>query len=427
MPLYAAAQEPLTVQRAVQAAIAHNASLRAARAGVDEAAARLTGARSGFYPRVSVGESWQRGDEPVFVFSSLLSSRTFAAPNFAIDVLNHPAAVGFFHTSVGLEQTIYDGGRQRAAATAASLTRDIAATTVDHAVADIALQTTQTFGRLMASEAAQRAAAAGLESARQDHTRAEQRRDAGLVTDADVLALAVHVADLQRRVIDASSESAVARAELNRLMGAPVDAPILAAGQAPTPVPSAPDVAALISEADAAHPDIKRAAAAARLSEKNLSQASAALIPQVAAQAGYDWSGTQFSERAGSWIVGGQVRWTFSTGGAEFANRRASAAAITRAAAELEDVRAAVHVEVVTAAGRVESARAREAVGRATADQARESQRIIRDRFEQGLAGVTDVLRASTAVLDAEANRTTAIVDEMIADAQLRRAVGRLP
>ena len=41
--------------------------------------------------------------------------------------------------------------------------------------------------------------------------------------------------------------------------------------------------------------------------------------------------------------------------------------------------------------------------------------------------GVNDVLRASTAVLDAEANRTAAIVDVMIADAMLRRAVGRVP
>ena len=90
-------------------------------------------------------------------------------------------------------------------------------------------------------------------------------------------------------------------------------------------------------------------------------------------------------------------------------------------------ISASPHVEVISAAGSIESARAREAVGRAAADQARESQRIIRDRFEQGLAGVNDVLRASTAVLDAEARRTAAIVDLMVADAMLRRAVGRLP
>jgi outer membrane protein len=310
---------------------------------------------------------------------------------------------------------------------AASFGRDIASATLDQATASVALQTTQTFGRLLASEATKRAADAGLESARQDLTRAEQRRDAGRATDADVLSLVVHVADLQQRAIQASSDGAVARAELNRLMGTPVEAPVVAAAPTPAPSASAPDLAALLAEADAARPEITRALAASRLAEKTQSQTTAALIPQVAAQAAYELSGTHVADRAGSWIVGGQVRWTFSTGGAELAARKAAVAAIARAAAQSEDVRSAVHVEVVTAVGRLESARAREAVGRAAADQARESQRIIRDRFEQGLAAVNDVLRASTAVLEAEANRTAAIVDLMVADATLRQAVGRLP
>jgi outer membrane protein TolC len=427
IPIRAAAQEPLTVDAAVHAAIADNASLRAARAGLDEAGARTSEARAGFYPRLSVSEAWQRGDQPVFVFGSLLSSRTFGPSNFAIPALNHPNPIGFFHTSVAVEQLIYDGGRQRAVADAASLGRDMAASSVDEAAARIALHTTRTFGRLVASEAAKRAADAALDAVRQDLTRAEHRRDIGMATDADVLAIVVHVADLQQRTIQASSEIAVARAELNRVMGAPVDSPIVATTLSSAARPSLPDVAVLLAEADGARPEIKRARAAALIADKNQSQATAALIPQVAGQAVYDWSGTQFNDRAGSWIVGGQIRWTFSTGGGELASRKAAAAAITRAAAEAEDVRAAIHVEVVTAAGLVESARARETVGRAAADQARESQRIIRDRFEQGLASVTDVLRASTAVLDAEANRTAALIDAMVADAMLRRAVGRLP
>ena len=427
IPLCAAAQEPLTVDAAVQAAVARNASLRAARAGLNETTARTTEARSGFFPRLSVSEAWQRGNEPVFVFGSLLSSRQFAASNFAIDALNHPEAIGFFQTRFGVEQLLYDGGRQRAAAASASLSRDIAAASVDQTTAAIALQTTQTFGRLLASEAAKRAADAGLESARQDLTRAEHRRDAGRATDADVLSLVVHVANLQQRAIQASGDTAVARAELNRLMGTSVDAPVAVATPTPAAMPSAPDVAALLTEADTARPEIKQAVAAARLAEETQSQATAALIPQIVAQAVFDLSGTQVADRAGSWIAGGQVRWTFSTGGAELAARKAAAATITRAAAQSEDARSAVHVEVVTAISRVESARAREAVGRAAVDQARESQRIIRDRFEQGLAAVNDVLRTSTAVLEAEANRTAAIVDLMVADAALRRAVGRLP
>jgi outer membrane protein TolC len=422
VPVCAIAQEPLTVEAAVQVAIAHNASLRAARAGLDEAAARTDEARSGFFPRLSVSEAWQRGDEPVFVFGSLLSSRQFAASNFAIDALNHPEAVGFFHTTVGVEQLVYDGGRQRATVASASLRRDIAVLSVDEATAAITLQTTHTYGRLLVAEAAGRAAGAGVEAARRDLAGAEHRRNAGMATDADVLSLVVHLADLQQRAIQAAGDAAIARAELNRLMGAAVDAPIVAAAPTLAALPPTSDLAGLLAEADAARPEIKRAVA-----ETAQSQATAPLIPQVAAQAAFDWSGTQFGHRAGSWIVGGQVRWTLSTGGAELASRKATAAAMLRAAAEADDVRAAVQVEVVTAAGHLESARAREAVGRAAAEQARESQRIIRDRYEQGLAGVTDVLRASGAVLDAEANRTAAVVDAITAAALLRHAVGRVP
>ena len=117
--------------------------------------------------------------------------------------------------------------------------------------------------------------------------------------------------------------------------------------------------------------------------------------------------------------------WTFSIGGAELAQMKAAAEAGARARAEFEDARAAVHVDVVSALRRLESARARQAVGRAAVDQAREDQRIVRDRFEAGMASVNDVLRASTAALEAESNRSSALVDAIVSEAMLGRALGR--
>ena len=428
-PSGAAAQEPLTLERAVEEALTRNASLRANRAARDEADAHSREARSGFFPRLTFSESWQRGDQPVFVFSSLLSARRFGPENFAIDALNHPDPIGFFRASAGIEQVIFDGGRQRAAADAAALRRDIAGLATDEAAAVLALATTQTFGRVVAAQAVRRAVEAGVEAAREDLVRAERRRDAGMVTDADVLGLAVHVADLQQRVIQAEGDGAVARAELNRLMGAPIDGdyqfvePVIidaAAG-------AGSNLDALFVEADAARPETRRAAAVLQLADTGRRRARAALVPQVAAQAGFDISGTRINDRASSWLVGGEVRWTFSLGGAELAQTKAAIGAAARAHAEADDARSAVHVEVVTALRRLEAARARQAVGRATVEQARESQRIIRDRFDAGLVGVNDVLRASTAALDADTQRISALVDAMNSGAMLRRALGRHP
>jgi outer membrane protein TolC len=237
------------------------------------------------------------------------------------------------------------------------------------------------------------------------------------------------VADLQQRAIQQQGEAGVSRAELNRLMGAPIEREYLVAQ--PSDVDNASlattSVEALFAEAERNRSELRKAAVARQLAETDRQNARAALIPQVAAQGAFDLSGTQFNDRASAWLVGAEFRWNLSLGGAETARIKAAAGASTRAAAEADDARAAVHVEVVTALRRLQAANARRLAGRAAVEQARESQRITRDRFDAGLAGVTDVLRASSAVVDAESQRVAAAVDAMVSEAMLRRALGRNP
>jgi outer membrane protein TolC len=70
----AAAQTPLTLTEAITRARAQNPDAGSAAASEREAAQRVTQARAGYLPKVDVAESWQRGNQPVFVFSSLLAA-----------------------------------------------------------------------------------------------------------------------------------------------------------------------------------------------------------------------------------------------------------------------------------------------------------------------------------------------------------------
>lgn len=427
-PSTARAQTPLTLEQAVQETLAHNRSLLGAQSAARESAAHVTEARAGFFPRVSFTESWQRGDQPVFVFSSLLSARKFGAANFAIDALNSPDPTGFFRGAFSIDQQIFDAGRTRASVRSARLQQDIAGLGADEAASGLAVAVSQAYGRAVAADAMARAADGAIAAAQEDVARAERRRDAGTMTDADVLALAVHLADVRQRRIQAAGDYAVARAELNRLMGSPIDREF--AVQEPPPAPgetSASSLAALFAEADASRPDLRRSAAAEQLADTGRTLARAAWFPQVGAQAGYEVAGTQLTDRASSWIVGAELRWNLSLGGAERAHVQAAAETATRSRLDRDEARAAAQVEIVTALRRLESARARQAVGQATVAQARESERIIRNRFDAGVAGATDVLRASSAVLDAESQRINALVDAVVSRAMLDRAVGRKP
>lgn len=421
----AAAQDVLALESAIAQAAAKNPGLQAVGAGADEAAARVDQAQSRFFPRVTVAEAWQRGNAPVFVFSSLLSARKFAQGNFAIDALNQPEPTGFFHGAVAVEQLLFDGGRTGAGVDASKGQHAVASAMRDEQALALATLVAAAYGQVLTAESARAAAEAAAKAAAEDVIRAERRRDAGTVSNADVLSLKVHLAQMQQRSIEAAGHAAIARATLNRLRGAAVDEAFAVQEPALAP-PAAPrDWKPLAQEALAGRPDLRRREAEIGLAASTGRQAKAAWWPQVAAQAAYQYDGLSFADRASAWVVGGEARWSFSTGMGEKAAMKAAAAADARARAELADARAAVEVEVIGAVRQLESAEAREGVARASVDQARESQRILRDRYEAGLAGVQDVLAAAAAVLQAETARVSAVADRLVAQASLDRAIGR--
>ena len=83
--LPAFAQASLSLAEAIRRARTHNPDVGSAAAVEREAGERVTQARGGYLPKVEVSESWQRGNHPVFVFSSLLAQRQFTAADFALD------------------------------------------------------------------------------------------------------------------------------------------------------------------------------------------------------------------------------------------------------------------------------------------------------------------------------------------------------
>src|SRR4030095_11389864 len=139
-----------------------------------EAVERVTQVRGGYFPKVDVAESWQRGNNPVFVFSSLLAQRRVTAADFALDALNHPTATDNFRAAFSVEQSLFDRTIS-ANVRAASIERDIAATSRKLVAQDLTSAVTDAFGRVLIAAAAARSAAAMVETARVDRELAGNR------------------------------------------------------------------------------------------------------------------------------------------------------------------------------------------------------------------------------------------------------------
>ncbi len=423
LPATLSAQTMVTLEDAMARARADTAGARAMAAGVAEAAARVTQARSRFLPRVDITESVQRGNEPVFVFSTLLSQRRFTAANFDVQNLNNPAAETNVRTAVTMTQPIYDASTALGVR-AAELQRDLASVDQRQGTQDLALTAARSFVQVLRLEAAERASAGAVAAAESDLDRATQRRDVGLVTNADVLAIEVHLADVRQEQIATGGDLAVARLELTEALGLPLDQPVLLIR--PTPAAAPTDTALLARQALDARPERKQAEIQVRLAANDRRLAEAAFLPRAGIDAGWEFNGSSWAKQRSGWIVGARVELNVFNGLADRARVSAARQAETRLAAERERIERRIEVDVRSAVARVTTARARETAGRAALTQARERQRMVRDRYDAGLATVTDVLHAAEAVFAAEARATAAEMDTILETVALDRAAGRL-
>ena len=420
----AAAQSALTLPDAIARARAQNPDSGTSAAAAREAAQRITQARAGSWPKVDVTESWQRGNQPVFVFSSLLAQRQFTAADFALGALNHPDPLDNFRVAVTAEQPLFDGVA-RANIAAARIGYEMAGATrllVDH---DLGARVTAAYGRVLETAGARRSADAAMDTARADRELAGNRRDAGLVTDADVLQIDVHLSRTRERQIVAAADERIARARLNQLMGAPLDEAFLLEPDPAVPSIDATDLAALEAEAIKARPDVTLAHLGEQLARANQTAARAAFFPHVSAQGGWELNGGGWNSRASGWLVGAVARVNLFNGLADKARLAEAADRATRHALERDKAETAARLDVHVAVARLDAARASEAVGRDAAAQARESRRIIRDRYEAGLTDVASLLRSAEAVAQADALQVAAHVAVLTAAADLQRALGR--
>jgi outer membrane protein TolC len=251
------------------------------------------------------------------------------------------------------------------------------------------------------------------------------RRDAGLATDAEVLQVDVHLARVRQRAIQSDADERVARARLNALIGEPLDADF-SIGSAPD---AAPDVAddgqSLERTAVENRPDVRRAALNEALARAARDAARASFLPEVVAQASWEANGSGVTSQRASWTVGAVVRVNLFRGLGDRARLAEAQETIARRAIEREDAETRARLDVRIARARLEAAHASLAAGRTAAAAARESRRIIRNRYEGGLADIVSLLRASEAVVDAEEGEIAGEVAVMVASAELDRVLGK--
>ncbi len=421
------AQEPLSLRDAVRLALRGNPAIAATSAAVKASDARVAQAHSGILPKVNYAESFTRSNNPVYVFSSLLTQHQFGPENFNIGPLNRPDSLNNFQSQLTVDQMLYDAGQTQSAVKAAETGRQMTQEQRRGAEMQVIAGVSRAYwGVLLAAESLKSAEQA-VRSAQADLERAQSVRAAGMSTDVDVLSIRVHLAAVNEQRIQRASDLDVARAALNDVLGAALDAGHTLTGTlTPLDLPQL-SLDALEKQASEARPEARNSRLAEDLARTQSDAARGAFRPQVSFRAGFEADRQRFVNRGGgNWLASIGLRWNLFNGNADKARIEESAQEVERASADQRRVDSAVRLEVRRAWAGLSAAQQRIEVARAAVAEAEESLRITQNRYGSGMSNVTDLLRTETAVLESRTRYLAAVHDQRVAATMLELAAGRL-
>lgn len=417
-------QGPMTLDEAIRVALANNPAVAATAYDVDAARAQRDLAAGQRLPSLHAVGGYNH---------YLDGQRLIAASEN-----NQPGAFSrnIFGGDLVVAMPLFTGGRITSEIKAAELLQKASEHRLSRTREELVFNVSSVFYGILA----QREVIESLEfskKALQEHVkRIQDLIAAQKAAKVDQLRTEVRVADLQQQLVRERNVLAIQERVLTNLLGLKkAENPIAPAGKLTLAEATVPGTDQALQQALSDRPDYLAARSALEAQAKAVDAARAAQWPTVALEGSYGgrWaagttdrpSGTDSSGDVGR--VGVVVDIPIFEGGRIEARIRQERFRLMAARERLRQLELQVQLDVETAVLNVGSARERVKATETAIEQAKESLRIEREKYDLGKGAITDVLDAQSALLDSQTNYYRALADYNVALAQLRLATGAQP
>jgi outer membrane protein len=424
-----AAAFPLRLQavslgEAVDAALAKAPALRAARAEEAQARAAAREVRSWHWPALRAGMDATRGDDPVYVFGSLLRQRAFGPGNFALDSLNDPGPLTNVRSTLEAGVPLFMGFELRTGAALAGVAlrqanarSEAAGQGVRLAVVDAALRELSLGEQLRAWDERLASAAAELASAR-------RLKAKGQVLESDFFAAEALEAGMKAGRVALEEERASLRRTLTLRIGIDLSSSPLK-GRLIPPEDPLPSEDALMARALGARPELALARLEGEAAEASAKQESRGPLPRVEAFAGLETHTRDFASNPSQSVWG--ARASVALGDPALPARKARAEARLEAArASAGQAEETLRLEISQTLGACRSAEESLPLLTAARDRAAQALNLFRPLYREGRQSILDVLRAEEALARAEAAVWATITQAHTCRVKLLLAAGAL-
>lgn len=422
----ALAASPLSLADAVGTALAQNPGLASADARLQAAVHRVTQAASGAHPQVTAYEKLNYTNNPMWAFGTKLNQGSITQADFDPDELNEPDAIANFATVLEVAWPLYDSGRTHHGRRQANLTRNAMQLALERAREQVVARTIDAYaGWLLALENL-KVVEQTLATAQVNLKMVNDRYAAGFFVKSDLLRAQVRIAQLAQQQAQASNQVYIARARLATIMGVREDDDFKPASKMAAPNDPGKALTQWVDQALKQRPDLQQAQLNHAIAAAEVEKARAARLPGVNLVGNYEINTEAWDDFADNYAVGAVVSLSLYSGQRISARQREALSLQEAAKAELKNRELAVGLEVRQAYFSVQSALLGARATQEAIVQARENQRIIEDRYANGLETIVTLLDAELALQRTLSDHLHRVHDYHAAMTQLMLAAGAI-
>ena len=410
--LAAGAAESWTLERALDYALSHSPDACLAQQRIMATQAGLEQADSAFWPHLQFQSSYTRMDNPMMVFGSILNQRAYnSSLNF-----NDVPDVDDLNVRGLVTVPLYAGGKIKAGRDAAKANTEAAKQTSAAVRNELGFEVVRAFQTILKTRQFVKATQAAVTALEGNQATAMKRLVGGTLLKSDELDIEVRLRQAREDLVRARNANTLAVLALRNLLG-------MESGE--FAVADTAPMATIPSGDDFSHrPEIAAAHERERAAAAEMRGAQSGYQPSVSAFGSLDHDyGWVTGGDGNSYTAGVMLQWDLWDGFSSRAKTREASANLESAREEQRKLRLALNFEVEQAQLDLSAANERLAVTETSIEQALESEKLTRDRFEQGLAISTQLIDAETALVAARVRRAEAESDQPIAVAGLRKAL----
>ena len=416
----------LSLQACINQAWSDNPDIHASEYRIEQAEAALKEAQGHRMPKVNAQLNMVHTNDPLNVFGLKLGQASVTQADFNPALLNDPDAFTNINPRIEVQVPIYNGGKITGYINQANEYVGAAQFAKQAAQQQLGFHVVQAYEGVNTAQAYVQVAEQARQAAQSFVDVTENLVKQGLVVKSELLSAQVHLANVEVQKMQAQNQVDIALEQLSLLMGQSLDSQVALAGSASIEAPQG-DLKALQQKAVDNNPQLNALRKQIASTQGAVEVARSSQKPSFNAMARYDWNySDDLNQSNGAYTVGAMMNYNlFDFGTAQGSVDRAQAKKV-ELQSTLKQAENGIRFKVSEAWKRANEAKNRVRVHELGVERAQEATRLITQRYENGIATLTEVLASQARLDQANAELVGAKYELKVQNAALWLTVGEL-